>query len=62
MVGCCEDLWQDAGGLRWVGDAVVKDDDDAGGEILLGAECWALPENDREGGCHGWSVLSHRPW
>ena len=30
-VGCCEDLGEGADGLRWVGDAVVEDDDGAGG-------------------------------
>ena len=29
-VGCCEDLGEGADGLRWVGDAVVEDDDGAG--------------------------------
>lgn len=33
-MGCCEDLWEGADGLRWVGDAVVEDDDGARGEIL----------------------------
>jgi hypothetical protein len=31
-VGCSEDLGEGADGLRWVGDAVVEDDDGAGGE------------------------------
>ena len=34
-MGCGEDLWEGADGLRWVGDAVVEDDDGAGGEILF---------------------------
>ena len=30
-VGCGEDLWEGLDGAGWVGDAVVEDDDGAGG-------------------------------
>ena len=34
-MGGCEDLWEGADGSRWVGDAVVEDDDGAGGQIFF---------------------------
>ena len=33
--GCGEDLGEGADGLRWVGDAVVEDEDGAGGRDSL---------------------------
>jgi hypothetical protein len=33
-VGCGEDLWEGLDGAGGVGDAVVEDDDGAGGEIF----------------------------
>ncbi len=47
-MGCGEDLWEGLYGAGWVGDAVVEDDDGAGGEIF----CYE-PANVLGGRTHG---------
>jgi hypothetical protein len=52
-VGCGEDLWEGLNGAGWVGDAVVEDDDGAGGEIFVTRCVVKIRGMYQAGGCKG---------